>query len=89
MANNEGIKNVFSGDKNSLIQSGPGFPYLSPTIYWYLATGDLQTAIQKVTCSDVDDIELAEYIKRVSLLFVVHSDTFIKWTPAGPLLESA
>ena len=57
MANNEGIKNVFNGDKNSkvpafsnelvvnglfevlgkmiahsLIQSGPGFPYLSPTI---------------------------------------------------------
>ena len=100
MANNEGIKIVFNGDKNnkvpafsnelvvnglfevlgkmiahSLIQSGPGFPYLSPTIYWYLATGDLQIAIQKATCSDVDDIELAEYIKRVSLLFVLYSET--------------
>ncbi|KAK3755973.1 hypothetical protein QZH41_016831, partial [Actinostola sp. cb2023] len=91
MANNEGIKNVFNGDKNnkvpvfsnelvvnglfkvfgkmiahSLIQSDPGFPYLSPTIYWYLATGDLQIAIQKASCSDVDDIELAEYIERIT-----------------------
>ena len=94
MANNEGVKNVFNGDKynkvpafsnelvvnglfevlgkmiaHSLIQSGPGFPYLSPTIYWYLATGDLQIAIQKASCLDVDDIELAEYVTRVSLLF--------------------
>ena len=83
MANNEGVKNVFNGDKynkvpafsneqvvngllevlgkmiaHSLIQSDPGFPYLSNTIYWYLATGGQQIAIQKTSCLDVDDIEL-------------------------------
>ena len=51
---------------HSLIQGGPGFPYLSPPIYWYLATGDLQIALQKASFSDVDNAELAEYITRVS-----------------------
>ena len=51
---------------HSLIQSGPGFPHLSATIYRYLATRYLQIAIQKALCLDVDDIELAEYITRVS-----------------------
>ena len=26
---------------HSMIQGGPGFPYLSPIAYWYIATGDL------------------------------------------------
>ena len=34
---------------HSLVQGGPGFPYLSPTIYWYLATGDLQVALQRAS----------------------------------------
>lgn len=54
---------------HSLVQSGPGFPYLSPAIYWYLATGDLQIAIQKASCSDVDNRELADYISRVNVVF--------------------
>ena len=50
---------------HSLVQGGPGFPYLSPTIYWYLATGDLQVALQRASCTDVDNIDLVEYITRV------------------------
>ncbi|CAH3162536.1 unnamed protein product [Pocillopora meandrina] len=30
---------------------GPGFTYLSPTVYWYLATGDLS----KASCADVSN----------------------------------
>ena len=50
---------------HSLVQGGPGFPYLSPTIYWYLATGDLQVALQRASCADVDNHDLVDYITRV------------------------
>ena len=50
---------------HSLVQGGPGFPYLSPVIYWYLATGDLQVALERASCADVDSHDLVEYITRV------------------------
>ncbi|RMX41908.1 hypothetical protein pdam_00006652 [Pocillopora damicornis] len=34
---------------------GPGFTYLSPTVYWYLATGDLKAALSKASCADVSN----------------------------------
>lgn len=46
---------------HSLVQGGSGFPYLALTIYWYLATGNLQLALQR----DVDNHDLGEYITRV------------------------
>ena len=54
---------------HSLVQGGPGFPYLSPVIYGYLATGDLQVALQRASCTDVDNIDLVEYITRVCVWF--------------------
>lgn len=36
-------------------QGGPGFTYLSPTVYWYLATGDLKAALSKASCADVSN----------------------------------
>ena len=51
---------------HSLVQSGPGFPYLSPAVYWYLATGDLQAALGKVSCADVTNKELLRYIEKVN-----------------------
>ena len=50
---------------HSLVQGGPGFPYLSPVIYWYLATGDLQVALERASCVDVDSHDLVDYITRV------------------------
>ena len=50
---------------HSLVQGGPGFPYLSPSIYWYLATGDLQTTLAKASCADVQNNELIKYIDKV------------------------
>ena len=52
---------------HSLVQGGSGFPYLSPTIYWYLATDDLQVGLQRASCADVDNHELVDYITRVCL----------------------
>ena len=51
---------------HSLVQSGSGFPYLSPAVYWYLATGDLQAALGKVSCADVTNKELLRYIEKVN-----------------------
>ena len=50
---------------HSLVQGGPGFPYLSPSIYWYLATGDLQTALAKASCADAQNNDLIKYIDKV------------------------
>ena len=57
---------------HSLVQGGPGFPYLSPAIYWYLATGDLQVALDKASCADVCNKELLKYIDQVHLHNEVH-----------------
>ncbi|XP_068707402.1 uncharacterized protein [Montipora foliosa] len=51
---------------HSLVQGGPGFPYLSPSIYWYLATGDQQTALAKASCADVQNNDLIKYIDKTS-----------------------
>ena len=53
---------------HSLVQCGPGFPYLAPSIYWYLATGDLQVALGKASRSEVSNKDLDMYIDQVHLL---------------------
>lgn len=50
---------------HSLIQGGPGFPYLAPIIYSYLSSGDLQTAILKASSMDVMGQQLYIYIDKV------------------------
>ena len=53
---------------HSLVQGGPGFPYLCPTIYWYISTGDLQQGVARLSCIDILDPILAEYVRRVILI---------------------
>ena len=36
---------------HSLVQGGPGFPYLAPVVYSYISTGDLQAALSHVYVS--------------------------------------
>ena len=38
---------------HSLIQDGPGFPYLAPAIYWYVATSNLEEAVGRASHIDV------------------------------------
>ncbi|XP_022780115.1 uncharacterized protein LOC111321486 isoform X1 [Stylophora pistillata] len=50
---------------HSLIQGGPGFPYLTPGIYWYIATGDLSEAVGRSSFVDIGDSELAGFVERL------------------------
>ena len=50
---------------NSLVQGGPGFPYLAPGIFWYIATGDLSQAVGRSSFIDVGDMDLAAFLERV------------------------
>ena len=50
---------------HSLIQGGPGFPFLAPGIYWYVATGDLSEAVARSSFVDIGDAELSSFVERV------------------------
>ena len=50
---------------HSMVQGGPGFPYFSPVIYSYIASGDLCTSLEMAIVEDVDDPDLLEYIEKV------------------------
>ena len=50
---------------HSLIQGGPGFPYLTPVIYSYISTGHLQTASFKVSVLDNKNQTLSVIIDKV------------------------
>ena len=54
---------------HSMIQGGLGFPYLSPVVYWYVATGDLQQGIARASALDISDGILEDYVTRVSVTF--------------------
>ena len=55
---------------HSLIQGGPGFPFLSPSIYWYVATGDLQQGLARASVVDISDGILEGYVTRVRPCFL-------------------
>ena len=48
------------------IQDGPGFPYLAPAIYWYIATGYLNEAVGRASNIDVVDEDLMMILNKVS-----------------------
>ena len=50
---------------HSLIQGGPGFPYLAPAVFWYVGTGDLNEGISRAAPVDVVDPELCTFLDRV------------------------
>ena len=34
---------------HSIVQGGPGFPFFSPAVFYYLATGSVEEAIQHLS----------------------------------------
>lgn len=50
---------------HSIVQCGIGFPFLSPSAYWYIVTGDIAKAVGYCNLSDVRDIEVAQLIKKL------------------------
>ena len=51
---------------HSLLQQGPGFPYIAPAIYCYIATGDLNEAISRASRMDVVDAEFLMILDKVN-----------------------
>ena len=51
---------------HSLLQEGPGFPYLAPYVYWYLATGSEETAPSYVSPQDLT-VNVTEVVEKVSV----------------------
>jgi hypothetical protein len=54
---------------HSMVQNGPGFPYFAPAVYLYIATGNLEEAVTKVSVVDIADPDLVEFVAKVILHF--------------------
>lgn len=50
---------------HSILQGGPGMPIFSPAVYHYLATADIDAAVQKLTVNDCS-LRTKSYINMVS-----------------------
>ena len=50
---------------HSMVQSGPGFPYFAPAVYSYIATGNLEEAVAKVSVVDIADLDPVEFVAKV------------------------
>ena len=53
---------------HSILQGGPGFPVFSPSVYHYLATGDFDAAVQKISVNDCT-VSTKHFIDQASTLF--------------------
>ncbi|XP_028414622.1 G2/M phase-specific E3 ubiquitin-protein ligase-like [Dendronephthya gigantea] len=52
---------------HSLCQNGPGFPYLTPSQYYYVATGDINKAIAYASIHDIHDYEIKSYVEQIMM----------------------
>lgn len=52
---------------HSILQGGPGFKFFSPAVYHYLATGDVDGAIKKMSISDCS-VRIKYYINMVGAM---------------------
>lgn len=59
------MKHVGTIIVHSILQGGPGFPVFSPSVYYYLATGDLDASVQKISVNDCS-IPTKHFIDMVS-----------------------
>ena len=54
---------------HSLIHEGPGFPFLAPFVFWYVATGSEQIALPYVSVHDLSPAA-ADVVTQVSTVAV-------------------
>ena len=52
---------------HSMVQSGPGFSYFASAVYSYIAKGNLEEAVAKVSVVDIADLDLVEFVAQVML----------------------
>ena len=57
---------------HSILQGGPGFPVFSPPVYHYLATGDFDAAVQKISVNDCT-VSTKHFIDQASILLVTYT----------------
>lgn len=50
---------------HSILQGGPGFPVFSPSVFFYLATGDVDASVQRISVNDCS-IPTKHFIDKVS-----------------------
>ena len=50
---------------HSLVHKGPGFPYISPFVYWYIATGCEEQALSYVSIPDDLSQSCMQTVKEV------------------------
>ena len=67
----------------SLLQAGIGMGCLAPSVFLYIASGEIAKAIEHISIEDTGNITLQGYINRVSVFVEVHSFglrcQLIKW----------
>ncbi len=49
---------------HSLLLGGPGFPFLAPSVYWYVVSGSSEVAMEHITVADMTP-PVAEVINKV------------------------
>ncbi len=50
---------------HSILQNGPVFPFLSPIIYWYIASGSIDSALLMAPSMDVGDQRVEVVVRKV------------------------
>lgn len=60
---------------HSILQGGPGFPVFSPGIYYYLAKGNVEEAMESLTVIDCS-LEMRDFISKVRNNLQYERDTF-------------
>ena len=65
---------------HSILQGCGGFPYLAPSAYSYLSTGEITKAMYHITIADVFDMNAVHYIKKVKIyLLLSHSNNALNF----------
>lgn len=58
---------------HSICQGCPGFPYLAPAMYYYLATGDINQASAYASIADIPNQEELNYVEKVHTKLLLYS----------------
>ena len=57
---------------HSILQGGPGLPVFSESVYHYLATGDIDAAVQKMSLNDCS-VHTKAFISKVMTILHIHT----------------
>ena len=62
---------------HSLLQGGPGFPFLSKAVYWYVATGNVDAVVEHLTVDDCANPVYCHAINQVCISYFIHTLYFM------------